>query len=133
MGGGIFILGRGGARPPGPGAGNPAAAACIAATICTSRAAPVGGGACQSYWSWWPWWGWWWWQWWGSPPPGPTPPSPGGTGAAISNTQCSSRLNLTLLVNTWSINTQLMQASGSLVCFYRLMDCKGPWSLAIVI
>ena len=33
-----------GVRPPGPGAGNPAAAACIVATICTSRVAPVGGG-----------------------------------------------------------------------------------------
>ena len=44
IGGGIFTLGRAGAGPPGPGAGNPATAACIAATICASSAAPAGGG-----------------------------------------------------------------------------------------
>ena len=42
------------------------------------------------------------------PPPGLPPLPLGGTGAAISNTQCSNRLNLTLLVKMWSIDTQLM-------------------------
>ena len=94
---------QGGARPPGPGAGNPAVEACMAATIYASRAAraawepsgpggptgstgpggPGGGGGGGG----------------AGPPPGPPPPSLGGTGATISNTQCSSRLNLTLLVD----------------------------------
>ena len=117
IGGGIFTLGRGGAGPPGPGAGNPAAATCMAATICTSRVAPTGGGP-------------------GGPgglasPTGPSspggggggggasppglPPLPlGGTGAAISNTKHSSRLNLTLLVDNWSIDTQLSTAYASI-------------------
>ena len=42
------------------------------------------------------------------PPPGLPPLAPGETGVAISNTQCNSRLNLTLLVDMWLINTQLM-------------------------
>ena len=34
-----------------------------------------------------------------SPPPGPPPPPLGGTGAAISKTQCNNKLTLTLLVD----------------------------------
>ena len=41
--GDIFTQGGGGAGPPGPGAGSPAATACIAATICANKAAPAGG------------------------------------------------------------------------------------------
>ena len=48
------------------------------------------------------------------PPPGLPPPTSGGTGAAISNTQCSSRSNLTLLVNNWLIDTQLSTAYASI-------------------
>ena len=104
IGGDIFTLDGGGA---GPGPGNPAAAACIAATNWASRAAPVGGGPGGP----------------GGPagptgptgpggpdgggegggagpPPGPLAPPPGGTGAAISNTQCNNKLNPTLLVNS---------------------------------
>ena len=99
---GYLYLGGGGAGP-GPGAGNLAAAACIATTNWASRAAPAGGGP-------------------GGPrgPAGPTGPTglgglgggggdggagpplrplappPGGTGAAISNTQCNNGLNPTL-------------------------------------
>ena len=97
IGGDIFTLGGGGA---GPGAGNPAAAACIAATNWASRAAPVGGGPGGP----------------GGPAghtgpggggrggrgggAGPLAPPPGGTGAAISNTKCNNKLNPTLLVNS---------------------------------
>ena len=102
-------MGGGGARP-GPGACNPAAAACIAATNWANRVAEAGGGP-------------------GGPasPTGPTGPGgpgggssggrgggagppprppaqpPGGTGAAISNTQCNNKLNPTLLVDSRSI------------------------------
>ena len=44
IGGDIFTLGGWGAGPPGPGAGNPAAAACIVATSCANTAALAGGG-----------------------------------------------------------------------------------------
>ena len=109
----------GGARPPAPGAGNPAAAACMAATICANRAAPAvggpggpasptdpthpggpggGGGGGGGV----------------SPPPGPPPLPLGGTGVAILNTQHSSRLNLTLLVDNWLIDTQLSTAYASI-------------------
>ena len=42
--GDIFTLGVGSTGPPGPGAGNPLAAACIAATIWADKAALAGGG-----------------------------------------------------------------------------------------
>ena len=67
-------------------------------------------GACQSHWSYWPWqsqWWWWWWRWWATPPPGPPIPHLGGTGAAISNTQCNNKLNPTLLISNWSIESTL--------------------------
>ena len=111
MGGGIFTQG-GGAGPPGTGAGNLAAAACIAATICTNKAAleggvsggpsghagptgptgplgpagPSGGGGGGSG---------------GTGPslPGPPPLPLDGPGAAIMNTHCNGRSNLTLLIN----------------------------------
>ena len=105
---GYLYPGWGGAGP-GLGAGNPATAACIAATNWASRAALVGGGL-------------------GGPrgpasptgptgpggpsggsgggggggsgpPPRPLAPPPGGTGAAISNTQCNNRLDPTLVVD----------------------------------
>ena len=86
----------------------------MAATICASRAAPAGGGPGEPAGPTGP----------GGPgggggggagpPPGPPPPSLGGTGVAISNTQHSSRLNLTLLVNNWSIDTQLSTAYASI-------------------
>ena len=111
--GDIFTLGGWGAGPPGPGAGNPAAAACIVATSCTNKAALAGGGP-------------------GGPggPTGPTgpagpgtggggggggtapppappaPPAPppgGGIGAAISKAQCGNELNLTLLIDSRSL------------------------------
>ena len=133
MGGGIFTQG-GGAGPPGPEAGNPAAAACIATTICANRAAPAGGapgglmgpagpsrGGSGG----------------GTGPPRPPPLPPGGPSAAIMNTQCSGGLNLTLEVNSGLIYIQaslpLIQAPWSLVCFCRLIYCKQPWSLAIAI
>ena len=89
--------------------GNPATAACIAATSWANRAAPAGGGP--------------------SSPAGPTGPGgPGGgggggggtgpppglptspldgTGAAISNTQCNNKLNPTLLIDNWSMELTL--------------------------
>ena len=48
-----------------------------------------------------------------SPPPGLPPPPPGGTGVVISNTQHSSILNLTLLVDNWLIDTLLSTAYAS--------------------
>ena len=133
IGGDIFTLGGGGTRP-GPGAGSPAAVACIAATNWANRVAPAGGepsrpggpagstgptgpggpsgggggdgggggGA--------------------SPPPGPPAPPPGGTGAAISNTQCNNKLNPTLLVDS-TVPLLSMQVSWLFVCLCRLMDC----------
>ena len=97
---------------------------CIAATICASRAAPAGGGPSGSA---------------GptghggpgggsggaSPPPGLPPLPLGGTGVAISNTQCSSRLNLTLLVDTWSIDTQLSTACASIRVACVLLQAYG--------
>ena len=95
---GSFTLGGGGAGPPGPGVGIPAAATWMAATNWANRAAPVnggprgpagptgpgtGGGGRGS----------------GGPPPPPAPPLGGGTGAAISKTQCNNRSNLTLVVD----------------------------------
>ena len=68
----------------------------------------------------------------GTGPPPALPPG-GGTGAAISKTQFNSKLNPTLLVDNWSIELLHMQASWSLVYCYRLIDCKQPWSFAIVI
>ena len=108
IGGGNFTLGGGGAGPPGPGAGIPAAAACMAATIWANRAALAGAGP-------------------GGPgrptgpagPAGPAgpgtgggsggggiaaPPPGGGTGVAISKTQCNNELNLTLVVDNWSMS-----------------------------
>ena len=105
IGGDIFTRGGSGTIPPGPRAGNLAAAACMAATICAKKAVPAGGGPGEPA---------------GpmgpmgpagpggrgvvvvvgtSPPPGPPPPPPGGTGAAISNTQCNDKLNLTLFID----------------------------------
>ena len=109
IGGDIFTLGGGGAGP-GPGAGNPATVACIAATNWASRAdlvgggpggprepasptgptgpgGPGGGGSGGGG---------------AGPPPGPPAPPPGGTGAAISNTQCNNGLSPTLVVDNWS-------------------------------
>ena len=110
---GNFTLGGGGAGPPGPGTGIPAASACMAATIWANKVAPAGGGP-------------------GGPAgptspagptgpgmggsgggggtaPPPTPPAPpapplgGGMGAAILKTQCNNKLNPALLVDNWSI------------------------------
>ena len=120
IGGDIFTLG-GGSAGPGPGASNPATAACIAATNWASRAAPVGGGP-------------------GGPrgpagptgptgpgspgggsggggagpPPRPPAPPPSGTGAAISNTQCNNMLNPTLVVDNWSFYCCLCKHPGRL-------------------
>ena len=41
------------------------------------------------------------------PPPGHPAPPPGGTGAAISKTQCNNKLNPTLLINNWLIESTL--------------------------
>ena len=49
----------------------------------------------------------------GSPPRPPAPP-PGGTGAAISNTQCNNRLNPTLIVDNWSFYYCLCKHPGRL-------------------
>ena len=111
IGGDNFTLGGGGAGPPEPGVGIPAAAACMAATIWASRAASVGAGPRGP----------------GGPtgpasPAGPTgpsmdgggggggitapPPAPppgGGMGVAISKTQCNNELNPTLVVDNWSM------------------------------
>ena len=129
MGEDIFILGRGGAGP-GPGAGNPTAVACIAATIWANRVAPAGGGTGGPA---------------GptgptglggpggpgggggsgggaSPPPEPPPLPPGGTGAAISKTQHNNKLNLTLLVNNWSID------QPSTACASILVTCMLLWA-----
>ena len=117
----IFTLGGGGAGP-GPGAGNPATAACIAATNWANKAAPVGGspagptdpgspggggggggggGA--------------------GPPPRPPAPPPSGTGAAISNTQCNNRLNPTLVVDNWSFYYCLCKHPG---CLQTIVDLQ---------
>ena len=114
IGGDIFTLSGGGAGPPGPGAGNPAAAACKAATIWANKVAPAGGvpggpgepaspispaspgtggsggggGTALPP----------------APPAPPAPPPGGGIGAAISNTQCNNKLNLTLLVDNRLFN-----------------------------
>ena len=73
----------------------PAAAACMAATICANKTAPAGGGPAGPD------------RPMGSgggdgggtgPPAGLPPLSPGRTGVAISNAQCNNKLNLTLLV-----------------------------------
>ena len=142
IGGNIFSLG-GGSTGPGPGASNLAAAACIAATNWAKKAAPVGGGPGGSASPTGPT---------GpggpgggggggggggaSPPSGPLAPSPGGTGAAISNTQCNNKLNPTLLINSQSIKLSPyllpIQASWSLVCPYRLTNLKRPWSSSSV-
>ena len=118
---------------PGPGAGNPAAAACIAATNWASRAAlagggpggpggpagptgptgpggPGGGGGGSGGGG-------------AGPPPGPLAPPPGGTGAAISNTQCNNGLNPTLVVDNWSFYYCLCK-SWSLAYYCRLTDHK---------
>ena len=101
--GGIFTLGGWGAGPPGPGAGNPAAAACIMATNCANKAAPAGGGPAGPAGP-------------GTgggsggggtapppvPPAPPTPPPGGGIGAAISKAQCSNKSDLTLLIDSRS-------------------------------
>ena len=95
IGGNIFTLGKGGAGPPGPGAGNSSCCSLhgsyhLCQQGCSSRWGPwwtcgparpmgsSGGGA--------------------GPPAGLPPLPPGGTGAAISNAQCNNKLNLTLLV-----------------------------------
>ena len=109
IGGGNFTLGGRGAGPPGPGAGIPAAAACMAATIWANRAALAGVGPGGP----------------GGPtgpasPAGPSmgsggggggisapPPAPllgGGMGVAISKTQCNNALNPTLVVENWSMS-----------------------------
>ena len=110
IGGDIFTLGGWGAGPPGPGAGNPAVAACIAATSCANKAAPAGGepggpggpagpagpgtggggggrGTAPPL----------------APPAPPAPPLGGGIGAAISKAQCSNKLNPTLLIDSRSL------------------------------
>ena len=48
------------------------------------------------------------------PPPRPPAPPPGGTGAAISNTQCNNRLNPTLVVDNWSFYYCLCKCLGHL-------------------
>ena len=57
------------------------------------------------------------------PPPGPPAPPPGGTGAAILNTQCNNKLNPTLLVDSWSIESSpycLCKHHGCLYAFVGL-------------
>ena len=48
------------------------------------------------------------------PSPRPLAPPPGGTGAAISNTQCNNRLNPTLVVDNWSFYYCLCKHLGRL-------------------
>ena len=91
-------------------------------------------GACQSHWSYWPrWWQWWWWgQWWSQSSPGPPAPPPGGTGAAISNTQCNNKLNPTLLVNNQLIELSpycLCKRLGHLYAFVGLQIASDPGHL----
>ena len=141
MGRDIFTLG-GGSAGPGPGASNPAAVAYIAATNWASRVTPAGGGPRGP----------------GGPagPTGPTGPGspsggggggggggagppprslaplPGGTGAAISNTQCNSRLNSTLLVNSQSIELPpyfLYKHLGDLCAFIYFQIASDPGRL----
>ena len=67
-----------------------------------------------------------------SPPPGPPAPPPGGTGAAISNTQCNNKLNPTLLVNSWSIELSpycLCKHLGHLYAFVGLWIASDPGHL----
>ena len=61
----------------------------------------------------------------GGPPSRPPPLPLGGTGVAISNTQCSSRLNLTLLVDMWLIDTQLSIAYASIRVTCVLLQAYG--------
>ena len=111
IGGGNFTLGSGGVGPPGPGAGIPVAAACMVATIWASRAALAGtgprgpggpagptgpagpgtGGGSGGIGD-------------GGITPPPAPPPGGGMGVAVSKTQCNNQLNLTLVVNNWSMS-----------------------------
>ena len=67
-----------------------------------------------------------------SPPPGPPAPPPGGTGAAISNTQCNNKLNPTLLVNSQSIESSpycLCKHLGCLYAFVGLWIASNPGHL----
>ena len=56
------------------------------------------------------------------PPPGPPLLPPGGTGAAISKIQCNNKLNLTLLVDNWSID------QPSTACASVLVTCMLLWA-----
>ena len=60
----------------------------------------------------------------GPPPRLPSLP-PGGTGVAILNIQHSSRLNLTLMVDTWLIDTPLPTAYASIRVTYVLLQAYG--------
>ena len=67
-----------------------------------------------------------------SPPPRPLAPPPGGTGAAISNTQCNSRLNPTLLVDSQSIELSpyfLYKHHSCLCTFIGLQIASDPGCL----
>ena len=66
------------------------------------------------------------------PPPRPLAPPPGGTGAAISNTQCNNKLNPTLLVNSQSIELSpyfLYKRLGCLCAFIGLQIASDPGHL----
>ena len=66
------------------------------------------------------------------PPPGPPAPPPGGTGAAISNTQCNNKLNPTLLVDSQSIESSLYclyKCLGHLYTFIGLWTASDPGHL----
>ena len=124
-----------------PGANNPATAACIAATSWANRVAlagggpggpasptgptgpgsPSGGGGGGGG---------------GSggagPPPGPPAPLPGGTGAAISSTQCNNKLSPTLLIDNRSIESSpycLCKHLGHLYAFVGLWIASNPGCL----
>ena len=67
-----------------------------------------------------------------SPPPRPSAPPPGGTGAAISNTQCNNKLNPTLLVNSQPTELPpyfLFKRPGRLCAFIGLRISSYPGRL----
>ena len=67
------------------------------------------------------------------PPPRPLAPPPGGTGAAISNTQCNNRLNPTLVVHNWSFYYCLCKYVGHLHTIVGLQIASDPGHLCTFI